>query len=243
MAANNGALMTPTLILTRPAAQSESFAAEIIALWDKPLHIILSPLLEIVPLQAKVTRPHAVIFTSANGVAAAKTLKLPKGLTAWCVGAKTGRMAQEAGFDPIVGPGDAAGLVRDIVAARPSGVLAHIRGMYTRGDVAAHLAAAGIPCMEVVAYDQRALPLTAQAQASLRGQQPVIFPLFSPRTATILNRQGPFSGPVEVIAMSDAVKDVLDCENFSKVSVAVKPERDAMIAETLAALRRLAAVG
>lgn len=237
--ANNGALMTPTLILTRPAGQSESFAAEIAALWDRPLRIIQSPLLEILFLPTKLTQPDAVIFTSANGVAAAKAMALPQGLRAWCVGAKTGQIAQEAGFDPVVGPGDADGLVSDVIAANPLGSLAHIRGRYARGDVAARLNAAGLRCADVVAYDQRPLPLTHEAQEALLGGEPVVFPVFSPRTATILNQQGPFAAPVVVVAISDAVKKAVEPALFAAVWVAKTPDRAAMAAETCAVLRRL----
>ncbi len=238
--ANNGALMTPTLILTRPAAQNESFAAEIAALWDRPLRIIQSPLLEILFLPAKTTQPDAVVFTSANGVAAAKRLALPQGMRAWCVGTRTGKVAQQAGFDPIVGPGDADGLVRDIIAANPLGSLAHIRGRYTRGDVAARLSAAGLRCADIVAYDQRALALTQEAQNALVSGETAVLPLFSPRTATILNQQGPFAGDIVVVAISDAVKDALNPAVFASVAVAKSPDRTAMVAETCAVLKQLA---
>lgn len=227
----------PTLILTRPKAQSESFAAEIMASWDGPLPIIQSPLIEIVPVQMEPCMPDAVIFTSANGVAFASALNLPIGLTAWCVGTKTAALAQEAGFVPIVGPGDADGLVNKIISAQPSGTITHIRGKHARGDVSKRLNAAGVICTDVVAYDQIELPLTAQAQAAITAANFVIFPLFSPRTAAILAKQRPFLAPVGVIALSGAVQDTLPKGFAQQVMRADEPVQSAMLAATLDMLR------
>lgn len=238
MRANNGAPMTPTLILTRPAAQSESFAADITARWDGPLDIIQSPLIEIVPLQVGCDQPDAVIFTSANGVAAARPLGLPVGLTAWCVGTKTADAAQLAGFVPIIGPGDADGLVADIIAAKPAGTLAHIRGKHARGHVCTRLLQSGINCKDVVAYDQQERPLSDHAKVAVSGTTPLIFPLFSPRTAAILSKQGPFAAPIHAIALSHAVAEALAMELVASVSVVPQPDAVAMLEATLTALRR-----
>ncbi len=237
MRANNGAPMTPTLILTRPAAQSESFAADIAARWDGPLYIVQSPLIEIVPLQVSCDHPDAVVFTSANGVSAAKRFGLPDGLTAWCVGTKTADVARAAGFAPIIGPGDADGLVADIIAAKPAGRLAHIRGRHARGDVCARLIQAGVNCKDVVAYDQQEQPLSDLAKSALSGTMPLIFPLFSPRTAAILSKQGPFAAPIHAVALSQAVAEALATELVDSLSVAPVPDAAAMLDATLAAMR------
>ncbi len=238
MRANNGALMTPTLIVTRPIAQSESFAASVMAAWDGPLNLIVSPLIEIVPLPAKIPDVDSVIFTSANGVNAARNLELPAGLSAWCVGDRTAQTAKQAGFDPIIGPGDAEGLVSRLIAAQPAGMIAHIRGMHARGNIGARLNAAGLNCLDVVAYDQQSCKLTAQAHVALCADKPVIFPLFSPRTSTILSEQGPFNAPVHIVALSDAVQSAVDPALGWDIAVASTPDADAMRLATLAALRR-----
>lgn len=228
--------MTPILIMTRPKAQSESFAATIVARWGGALRIIHSPLIDIVPLAADCAAPDAVIFTSANGVAAARKLDLPPGLTAWCVGPRTAELALASGFVPIVGPGDADGLVADIISAKPSGKLAHIRGTHARGQISERLNDAGLVCQDVVAYDQRELPLSSEARLALAATDPVFFPLFSPRTATILWNQGPFSAPVHTIALSEAVKMTVPRRHAGAVSVAQSPDGEAMRAAVLAAL-------
>lgn len=238
MPANNGALMTPTLIVTRPSAQSESFAASIVAKWDGPLKVIVSPLIKIVPVAAAVPKMDSVIFTSANGVNAARSLGLPKGLKAWCVGEKTAHVAREAGFDPVVGPGNADGLVAHLISAQPSGSIAHIRGKHARGDVSTRLNAAGLNCIDVVAYEQQSCALNPTAHAALCSDKLVILPLFSPRTSTILCRQGPFVAPVHVVALSEAVKDAVDPALGWEITVVSSPDLDSIKLATLSALRR-----
>ena len=233
--------MTPILIMTRPTAQSENFASELVARWGQPLRIIYAPLIEIVLQESAFAHADAVIFTSANGVSAAAQFELPKGLPAWCVGSRTAEVAGLAGFASIEGPGTADGLVGRIIDAKPIGSLAHIRGTHARGEVSARLNAAGIPCADVVAYDQRELAFTKEAQDALAGEDPVIFPLFSPRTAAILTKQGPFAAPVAVVAMSEAVQDALDPVYAMRAVVAQKPDAAAMIEATLVMIERLVA--
>lgn len=239
MLANNGAPMLPTVILTRPQAQSESFAADIAASWAGELRIIQSPLIEITHLPFDAGYPDAVIFSSTNGVLAAQSAGLPSGLPAWCVGSKTANIAQDAGFDAIAGPGDADRLVTDIIAAKPSGMLAHIRGKHARGNIAQRLNAAGLHCRDIVAYDQCEVDLSQEAKTTLHADDPVIFPLFSPRTATILNQYGPFTCPVEVVALSDAVKEAVVLKCAIGMTVATEPTAKAMLRAVLAAIKRV----
>ena len=172
MRANNGAPMTPTLIVTRPVLQGDGFAADIATRWHGPLTIIQSPLIEIVPIASQVDQLDGAIFTSTNGVGAAEIMELPKGLTAWCVGAKTAEAARKVGFCPITGPGDAEGLVNAIIANAPKGKLVHIRGRHARGDVCTTLVAAGLHCIDVVAYDQQPLQLNEDAKVALSAEYP-----------------------------------------------------------------------
>ncbi|WP_322891083.1 MULTISPECIES: uroporphyrinogen-III synthase [unclassified Yoonia] len=227
--------MTPVLILTRPAPQAEAFAAEIAARWAGALRIILSPLLQIVPVPvtADLTQVKGVIFTSAHGVAASRMADLPRGLPAWCVGEKTAQLAAEAGFDAIAGPGDAARLADKIIGRRPQGPLVHLHGVHTRGGICERLTGAGIACSDVIAYDQIAQSLTDDAFDALQGDTPVILPLFSPRTATILEGQSPFSAPVHLIVISTAVQSAAAAIGVRSLSVAATPDADAMIAATL----------
>ena len=225
--------MTASLIITRSKAQSESFAGELAARWAGPLNIIISPLLEIVPLTPTIGAVDELILTSANGVEAAQRLNMPKGHRAWCVGDKTGELAKAAGFVPHVGPGDADGLVDMIIAIKPEGRLVHLRGKHARGAVTSRLRAAGVDCQDFITYDQQPQTLNKDARRALDGQKPVVFPLFSPRTATILREQGPFCAPVHVIALSASVADAFGQEAAQQVRVADRPDMPAMLTATI----------
>jgi uroporphyrinogen-III synthase len=235
--ANNGAPMTPTLIVTRPAPQGEAFAQIVQAQWNGPLHVVLSPLIKIEPIQvsADLSDLTGIILTSVNGVEAAKRLQLSANLPAWCVGRKTGALARQAGFDPIIGPRDADALAQLIIKLAPTGPIAHIRGRHTRGDICIQLTRANIPCIDVVAYDQVECALNDDAREKLGGKKPVIFPLFSPRTATILSNEGSFAAPTYIVAMSNAVKAAVSNLANVKIEIAVRPDENAMVAATLKA--------
>jgi uroporphyrinogen-III synthase len=227
--------MTPTLLLTRPEGRNEAFAEMVKARWHGPLAVIASPLLEISFIAATPPVADALIFTSVNGVEAAAHLGL-SGQRAWCVGDRTAEVAKEAGFVAEAGPGDAKALVAHIIAAQPTGRLAHIRGIHARGDVAQSLNAAGLICQDVVAYDQLVRDLTPEAKTVLAGHTPVIAPLFSPRSATIFKQQGPFAAPVHVAAMSAAVRDALDPLAVVRMDVAGRPDAAGMVAAVVGLL-------
>ena len=59
---------------------------------------------------------------------------------------------------------------------------------------------------QAMVYSQNGRPLSDVAAALLQGDGPVILPLFSPRSATLMGH-GPFHAPVYVIAMSRNVAD------------------------------------
>lgn len=241
MRANNGPFMTPILIVTRPVNQGASFAADIAKEWQRPLTVLQSPLLEIVPVPTGVPDFDEAIFTSVNGVAAAAEMGLRRGMRAWCVGDRTAQAAAKAGFVPVTGPGNADSLVQVLLSVRPAGILAHIRGRHARGDICHRLNAAGLSCLDVVAYDQRALDLSLAAKSAVNGSDPVVFPLFSPRTSTILNTQGPFAAPVYVVAISHAVADTLDQGLALRCVVAASMDVKGMQQAVLAMLGDIAA--
>lgn len=231
--------MTPTLLLTRPEGRNAAFADLVRASWSKPLAVVCSPLLAISFVAAQPPEADDLIFTSVNGVAAAVRLGLAKGQPAWCVGGRTARAAADAGFAERAGSGDAAGLVSEIIAARPGGRLAHIRGIHTRGDVAARLNKAGLICEDVIAYEQLVQNLSRDATTALSGVSPVVVPLFSPRTAIILLNHGPFKAPVHVVAMSHPVADAIASLSVARLVVAARPDAEAMASGVAALLDAL----
>lgn len=232
--------MTPVMIVTRPAAQGTGFAKAVQSAWSGSLRVLHAPLIVIrpVPVEVDFRNITDVIFTSANGVAAAQDLAISPGLRGWCVGQKTATRAQAAGFMPIVGPGDADGLAAQIIADRPAGHFAHIRGQHTRGAVCQRLRDAGIQCTDVVAYDQSPCALSHAAQLAVKGKDPVLFPLFSPRTGTILSDQGPFAAETHLVLMSARVGDNMNL-TADTTTIATQPTEAAMVTATLQSLHGL----
>ncbi|MFQ1700423.1 uroporphyrinogen-III synthase [Loktanella agnita] len=233
--------MTPTLIVTRPAPQGAAYADAVQARWAGSLEVIQSPLLHIVPvpLSPMVAQAEALILTSVNGVAVAAEAGLPAGMAAWCVGEKTGQAAQDAGFSPIVGPADAEGLIGMISAAGPAMTLVHIRGEHSRGNIAERLTDAGLRCTEVIGYKQHAKKLNAAALDALTSGAPVVFPLFSPRTAEILVENGPFTTPIDVVAISSAVEVIAVDLQPRFMVVADRPDVGGVVDATIACLNAL----
>lgn len=230
--------MTPILIVTRPAAQAADFVASIRAATTAPLTILASPLLQVIPRHADVPPVAGYVFTSVNGVAQATPLALDKQQPAYCVGQKTAAAAMAAGFTTVTGPGTATGLAQHLTTLRPATPLAHIRGQHSTGDLAGVLTAAGLPCHDIISYDQQAQPLTDAAKQALNGENPVILPLFSPRTATILAGQGPFAAPLNLVCISPAA---CPPDLPGRQIIADSPTGAAMQKATLRCARELAA--
>lgn len=216
------------LVLTRPQADSERFLAAVEAEFG-PVKAVISPVIEVVSLAAEMPTYDEVILTSANGVAEAARLGVKAGTPAWCVGQRTAKLAREAGLEPISADGNADDLV-DLILSQSAGTLCHIRGVHTRGQVAARLIAQGRVCKEVIAYDQRDIPPTQAALDVLAGTDPIVLPLFSPRSALLIPAVE--QAPVHVIAMSQAVAAEVADLGADTVTVAESPNFEAMLAAT-----------
>jgi uroporphyrinogen-III synthase len=218
------------VLLTRPMAQSQNFAAALQARFGDRLRPILTPLMAPVFLTPVLpTGPFAgVIFTSATGVEAAKRLDLPR--RAWCVGAETAARARAAGFEALSADGDAEALVAAILANPPPGRLLHLRGEEVRGDVTELLNSAGLETFSAVVYRQDPHPLTAEARAVLAAAGPVIVPLFSPRTGTLFRQALPWDlrADLRLATMSQAVADAV-AGLPGTVIIARRPDADAML--------------
>ncbi len=214
----------PTILLTRPQAQSERFAQ---ALGDVP--VVISPLMriEMQPLDVDLTGYRGLVFTSENGVRACPDCTLP----AYCVGDRTAQAARAAGMRAVSAKGSADDLVRLITDRAIEGPLLHIRGEHARGDVAGKLRSLGLRLDEVVGYRQVAQPLNQQASKLLGGESIVILPLFSPRTARLFVADvGRINAHVRVVVISEAVKEALSGSVFDDITVSATPDAKGMIA-------------
>ena len=229
----------PTLILTRPNTAAARFLAQVQTALDRPITAIISPLIRIGYLRPYLPKTpcSGLIFTSENAATAAGRLGLNRALPVFAVGGQTAGAAREAGFAAMSAQGDAASLVALILSLRPQGPLWHIRGEHARGDVAQRLTAGGIATIDLIAYRQEPLALTALARAALDGTGPVVLPLFSPRTVSILADQGPFAAPLQVVAISSAVATAAQALPGAQVHQSPRPDGEAMLTATIALLQ------
>ncbi len=223
----------PAILLTRPADGSARFAKALRArLGDVP--VVVSPVLKIVPTGAQpdVSDNPVVLFSSRNGVVHCGISPAP-GQVALCVGDATAQAARAAGFQAVSAQGNVHDLARLIVDRANGRPLLHIRGRHSAGDLAVDLAKQGLTLRETVVYDQETQPLSDTAQALLAGSQPVIAPLFSPRSAASLAAQGPWHAPLYLAAISEAVAGVAP-EPHIALRVAQAPDQAAMLDLTCA---------
>ena len=225
----------PTILLTRPAAQSVRFA-DALRQRVAGIRIVSSPL--IAPRYLSPPLPSrnwiALILASETAVLATRRIiadgaTLPR--TAFCVGDRTAEVARAVGFEPLSAQGDADALVALILSRNPSGPLLHLHGQHSRGDIAKRLISAGIETVEAVVYAQDTQRLTPEAAAILTGAAPVIAPLFSPRTAEILvsecariNR----TARLTLVALSGAVATAA-ADLTADTTLAARPDAAAML--------------
>jgi uroporphyrinogen-III synthase len=214
------------ILLTRPREASDRFVARLRA-EGIGLPVLISPVLRIEPCEADMPADMAgAIFTSKNGVAAVPGRNLP----AWCVGWATADAAEVKGWRAIAAEGEAQSLLRRILADAPEGKLVHFRGEHMRVDVAARLRESGFEAVDIVAYRQEAEPLCEEARALLERENPVILPLFSPRSAAQVAKAGPFRAPLLIVAISDAVAQEVACLSPKHVIVTPEPDAEFMVA-------------
>lgn len=220
----------PVLILTRPAPGSDAFWRDLPADLRDRLTPVISPLMRIESLSVPVslTGVAGVIFSSANGVTFGPE---PKAIPAYCIGTRTTAQAQTAGWSAIMMGQNADELIKTLQDQQPQTPLLHITGKHQRGDIAERLSHAGLPTRTCVVYDQILLPLTPQARAALSDDRPKIVPLFSPRTAQHFVASYPDLRNVIVIALSEAVADMVENSGAKAVMVASEPNTASLVSQ------------
>jgi|JI10StandDraft_1071094.scaffolds.fasta_scaffold114221_2 uroporphyrinogen-III synthase len=222
-----------SVLLTRPLEQGQALARRLDERFGGQVEPILSPLMAPVFLAPTLLTGEfdAVIFTSATGVAAAMTLNLALPGRAFCVGRQTAKTASAAGFTASSTDGDAEALLASLLAEPPKGRLLHLRGEEARGNLAERLTKAGIPAEDLVIYRQDPQPLDPRAVALLRAADPVILPLFSPRSAVLMAKALPsgMNAPLYLAALSPSVGELAAAIPHAALITAARPDADAML--------------
>ncbi len=169
-----------------------------------------------------------LIFSSANGVNAAALLNVDRSLPAYCVGPATTQAAQNAGWDAQMRGATAQELVANLLKFKPRIPLLHLRGEHSRGNVAERLTESGLTTREQPIYRQQLLPLSDEASQAAEDNQPIIAPLFSPRTARHFADVWAGSAPLWLAAISEAAAEPLKTLRFERLKIADEPTPDKM---------------
>lgn len=228
--------MQPTVVITRPKAQAESFAAELRATHGTQMPVLIAPLMRIAPVTpTEIGDPAHVIFTSVNGVDQAVRLGISQTATAWCVGDQTAAAAARLGFDVKNVKGTSADLIDMVIKARPDGEIVHLRGAHATGQIVENLTQAGLTCHAKVVYAQEDEAPSDALLRALGETGPLIIPVFSPRSAALLTKTMPHRAPLILIAMSESVAAVAAKITKADVITVNFPDKSRMIAATLSA--------
>jgi uroporphyrinogen-III synthase len=217
----------PILLLTRPKQRAISFMHGLRVDLLNNARVIVSPLLEISATGADpaLESDASVIFTSTYAVGFAQS---GEGRPAYCVGEITKAAAIARGWDVKQVNATAEDLIADMNLSQIKGPLVHLAGRHVRGDIAQTLTKMGTYARLVTLYDQDLIPLSAEAQDALSGEDPVIVPLFSPRTASHFIDQASDMSQVHFVAMSPSVVEALGDATGKSLVVAQTPTAQEM---------------
>lgn len=213
------------LLMTRTEDQSRGFVRNLPSFVLDKVRLCYSPLIEIVPVSGSIPwgGSRGVIFTSKNGARVSSALDPRRDLPAWCVGFETTKLASSLGWDAHNMGQNGDEFVPAVRSATVEGPLIHLGGKHRRGQIAKKLSSYGIETKEHVVYDQKLRPLTVEAQSLLRSGEPIVAPLFSPRTANQFVTSAVELHNVHLILISEAAADEVRDYDVSSTIVAPKP--------------------
>ena len=196
------------LLLTRPLGGNERFCLKIkhllysCEILDNPIQKI-----DFLPSLSKVNKNSVLIFTSANGLRAAKKHNLIN-KKCFVVGANTKKIAVSFGYDVLGFSKDQENLLKLIKSKKPTESMVHIRGKHTVGNLCDALKRNQFSCLDIIGYNQEPLKIKKQNLQKIHSGRPVILPIFSSRSAELLQSNLDLTG-FNVIAISEAVAKIV----------------------------------
>lgn len=226
------------LLLTRPLGGNERFCLKIkhllysCEILDNPIQKI-----DFLPSLSKVNKNSVLIFTSANGLRAAKKHNLIN-KKCFVVGANTKKIAVSFGYDVLGFSKDQENLLKLIKSKKPTESMVHIRGKHTVGNLCDALKRNQFSCLDIIGYNQEPLKIKKQNLQKIHSGRPVILPIFSSRSAELLQSNLDLTG-FNVIAISEAVAKIITGVELGELVISKKPDLNSMQEATLAILRRL----
>ena len=226
-------------LVTRPREDSVPLQRELLR---RGIEVVLEPLLSIERIgdsDLDLEAVHALIFTSANGVRAFRTVSEKRDLKVFAVGDATARECSEAGFDQVL---SADGDVDDLAAligrsCEPGdGRLVHIAGNVATGDLASGLTARGFDVTRAPLYEARqASALSPAGKTALRQGRIDVALFFSPRTAATFVNLVRAAGleeacrGIDAVCLSPAVAKRAAELPWRSLSVAAQPTQSALL--------------
>lgn len=213
----------PIVLLTRPKAQSERFAMQID---PESAQIVIAPVMEIIPVQGDFpTCDGELVVTSENALRTMPATYQQPGRRVWCVGNRTARVATDMGLDAISADGDVNDLYNLLMRRENPQPLLHLTGEHQASPRLRH-----VPGLtQIISYHQAALPPDPVVTEYMRGEVPLIVPLFSPRSARLFWKAYPaHQAEVHVVAISAAVAEACTECSATKIVIAARPDGDNM---------------
>jgi len=92
--------------------------------------------------------------------------------------------------------------------------------------------------LDIIGYNQEPLKIKKQNLQKIHSGRPVILPIFSSRSAELLQSNLDLTG-FNVIAISEAVAKIVTGVELGELVISKKPDLNSMQEATLAILRRL----
>ncbi len=221
----------PTLLLTRPEAQSTRFLADCERRLGRRIPTVISPVMEIIPVGEPPDLNGFATIVATSGNAVRQLGDILEGCSVLTVGEATAALARGLGARAqALGETAEAFLERAEEVAFPAIVF---RGRHARCNLADRLSVAGAPAVDAVLYDQVPRPLSRAALALLACSSPVVAPVFSPRSAELLSRYAA-AAPVAVLAISEAAR--VAWKGDAEFRVAERPTAESMCDLVIGAL-------
>ncbi|MBE0580667.1 uroporphyrinogen-III synthase [Devosia sp.] len=234
------------MLVTRPEPDAQATLARLDALG---IDAVAAPVMVRQTLDASLPPPDgftAMVLTSANAVRALAergVLEQYRHLPVFAVGDRTAREASEAGFERV---SSAAGALQDLVnamtIARMRGPIFYPTGKHQSADLAKALASLGVMVATAKIYDMVAIDaLPAQILAELGGEIGAVL-AYSRRTAEIFATLATSlprdkRSRLAMLCLSETVAEPLLEARFNRISLADRPDEDAMMALALAFAR------
>ena len=223
----------PLILLTRPTAASERVA---LSLKDLGAPILKAPLQAIEPsgIFPDLSLDELIITTSAHAAAIVAYGRRLDGFKAAVVGERSAQIMTNAGADVRFTCPTATDLVQAISSAGKSEPCHYLRGKFTSVNLEEMLKNAGLETHSTQIYTQRPLPPGRDLQDALRGDIPLIVPLYSARSAGLMDdviEQVAVHAKLVAVCISDQVAERCWSPSWMQRQVAQAANGPAMIKE------------